>query len=107
MNRDQCPLGSKCPAEKFLHETAQAIIKRPKWPEAETGWLVERKMGVPHWWGRHTPTLEDEDAFGWTDDSLRAIRFARKEDAEAYIEEVGWNDVIASEHMWCDAPAKP
>lgn len=70
----------------------------------ETGWLVERDMGGPHWWGRHTPTLEDDDAFGWTNDSLRAIRFARKEDAEMYIEEVGWNDVVATEHMWCEAP---
>jgi hypothetical protein len=99
MNREQCPLGSKCPAEKFIHETAQAIITRPAKPKVETGWLVENDNGGPCWWGR---TPDGEDVFGWTTSSLMALRFARKEDAEAYIEEVGWNDVIATEHQWSD-----
>lgn len=97
MNRDQCRLGSKCPAEQFIHETAQEIITRPAKPKQETGWLVEHQNGGPCWWGQ---TPDGEDAFGWTKDSLKALRFARKEDAEAYIAEVGWNDVTATEHQW-------
>lgn len=64
----------------------------------ETAWLAEHQNNGPCWWGR---TPDGEDAFGWTKDPLAALRFARKEDAEAYIEETGWNDVSAVEHIWC------
>lgn len=64
----------------------------------EIGWLVEwRDSSETSWWGR---TPDGEDDFGWTKDSLKALRFARCEDAQAYIEEEGWTDTFPTEHMW-------
>ena len=62
----------------------------------ETGWLVELKGTQPTWL---------ENVFGddtWTADASKAIRFARKRDAEHVIAEVGWTEAFASEHIWCD-----
>jgi hypothetical protein len=66
----------------------------------ETAWLIELApgRGTPTWWGR----VDDEDILGWTTDNQKAIRFAREQDAQAIIDDTGWNDVKATEHMWCD-----
>ena len=65
-----------------------------------SGWLVEwpGTLDQPvRWWHPER---------GWTIDASRAIRFARKEDAEAYIERPGgggagrMNQAIATEHVW-------
>lgn len=57
----------------------------------ENGWLIEQRGNVPCWW----------DGEGeWTTDSRKALRFARKQDAETYIDEVGWTEAFASEHIW-------
>ena len=66
----------------------------------ETGWLIEITDYIsPTYWGR----VDDEDGIlGWTKDHLKACRFARKEDAEMVIEEFGWTNVKAIDHMWCD-----
>lgn len=61
----------------------------------ETAWLVELKGSRPEW--AMVSTDWDEN---WTTDSLKAIRFARRADAEAYIEHYGWTAAFASEHMW-------
>jgi hypothetical protein len=42
----------------------------------------------------------------WTVDSRKALRFARKQDAETYIDGVGWTEAFASEHEW-EALAPP
>jgi len=64
----------------------------------EIAWLVEIKNPIaPTWLAR---TLTDEGLLEWTTDHQKAIRFCRKEDAEAYISEAGWLDAFASEHMW-------
>lgn len=50
----------------------------------ETGWLIELTQSVvltPTWYGE-----SDEGVLGWTTDNLKAVRFARKEDAERVIE---------------------
>lgn len=67
-------------------------------PMATYAWLVEwpgtQDMPVRWWHPEH----------GWTIDASRALRFARKEDAEAYIERPGGagrlNPAVATEHVW-------
>jgi hypothetical protein len=66
----------------------------------ETGWLCEwnHRTG-PEWWSLQA--TEGEGGY-FTKDSLKALRFARKQDAEAYIEEAGWTEIVATEHEWSD-----
>jgi hypothetical protein len=69
----------------------------------ETGWLIEFKQSVsvqPTWYGRTDD--EDSGVLGMTTDAGKALRFARKVDAETVIEDIGWTEAFASEHMWCD-----
>lgn len=66
----------------------------------ETGWLCEQQddNGGSPWYH----ILEEPH---WTQDASKAIRFARKVDAEAYIEDMGWcYDIKPVEHMWCAPP---
>lgn len=51
----------------------------------------------PMWW-----SLTDADGENghWTKDSVKALRFARKEDAQAYIDEAGWTEPVPTEHQW-------
>ncbi len=61
----------------------------------ELGWLIELRGDVPKWWSLdHSPEPD------WTQDASRALRFARKADADAYISDIGWTEAFASEHMW-------
>jgi hypothetical protein len=65
---------------------------------AETGWLCEMPLSTgPEWW-----SITDTEGEGgyFTKDSTKALRFARKEDAEAYIEDAGWTEIVATEHEW-------
>ena len=70
----------------------------------ETGWLIERRENnATEWWGL-------ADALGsWTNDSAKALRFARSEDAEAYAHSTGLDDAgfttYITDHEWLDAPA--
>ena len=69
-----------------------------RWGEA--GWLCELPSTAfgPSWWC--VPEHE------FTTDASKALRFARKQDAEDYIAETGeWTDVIATEHMWPSPPS--
>lgn len=68
-------------------------LSDPAW-HRETGWLVERG-------GNGTPmyrTLE-QGVPVWTADSLKALRFARREDAELFAaeDEDAW---LITEHSW-------
>ena len=71
---------------------------------AETGWLIETTHidGTPWWLMPCSFSVPDEEGDVWTKDSLKAVRFARKEDAENVILEVGWTSppAIATEHQW-------
>lgn len=67
-------------------------------PDEESGWLCERTIeGSPHWYAIGE---EFEDGFDWIKDSTKALRFARKVDAQNYIDEIGWTEVTATEHGW-------
>jgi len=77
----------------------------------ETAWLIEMPMttfgGPPCWWtGNYkTGALTDQ----WSNDSLMAVRFSRKEDAEAVIRgtlRLEGKGPIATEHQWSGEPHK-
>ena len=64
----------------------------------ESGWLIENSQygEGPHWWTGHM--FDDDD---WTKDSLQAVRFSRKEDAQKIIDYIGWNyGITATAHQW-------
>lgn len=65
--------------------------------KTETGWLVEFKGRSPQWWA--LAGSKGEGGY-MTTDSTEALRFARREDAEAYIEDAGWTEAVATEHGW-------
>lgn len=83
----------------------------------EIGWLIETPAGKykkPLWFSTGHHVL--------TDDSTKALRFARREDAENMLEwllnlrdrdgrRLGFmfakDCYVITEHMWCDQPASP
>lgn len=97
---------------KLVNEIVNAI----RAPD-ETAWLIEltgTQHGIPEYYGQ-TP-----DGLDWTKSHLAAVRFARREDAEAVIGNFGWTEARAIErtHMvrggakamtedtsWIDHPA--
>jgi hypothetical protein len=77
-------------------------------PKSETGWLIERRSrlgGTMLWyaagpasrWERHQAVETPEI---WTDDASKAIRFARKADADTLIHFEGFRNAVAVEHAW-------
>lgn len=62
--------------------------------QIETGWLLERRSGNKIEW----LALEHGD-WVWTEDSLRALRFARKQDADAMSEIISDTEYV-TEHQW-------
>ena len=74
--------------------------------EVPTSWLIERQTRRgPEWyaawpysrWKRMQ--VEDDTAAGpWTSEVNRALRFARKQDAETLIVYEGARDAFATEH---------
>ncbi len=68
----------------------------------ETAWLIE--LPGPVYCGETKefgPTM-----LGLVKDSLAAVRFSRKEDAEALIKHFEWDDAKAVEHMWPIVPIR-
>ena len=64
----------------------------------ESGWLIELKASVqstPAYYGEN-----EEGVLGWTSDNMKAIRFARKEDAQLIIDCEGYTEAFACEHGW-------
>jgi len=59
----------------------------------ETAWLVETADSGPAWW---TGT-------GWTSDSLKAVRYATRDQAEYAAKALGAG-TFASEHRWFPSP---
>jgi hypothetical protein len=94
-------------AVSFAAANHEALPDAAEAVSPERGWLIERWNGRTGefgalWWGLG---LDNEDGFGWTPDSLQALRFARKCDAQAYINETGWTDAKPTEHVWHPAPS--
>jgi hypothetical protein len=68
--------------------------------KTETGWLIESTWAdcSPHWW-----TLEPGSMVYWTKDSAKALRFARREDADNFASHFLDGDdfeVRITEHQW-------
>ena len=81
-----------------LANIAAAVVERygdkPHSAVEETGWLIEWPSAElqTRWW---------HPGVGWTIHADRAIRYARKEDAEAAIKTgVFCAGVVATEHAW-------
>ena len=61
----------------------------------ERGWLIERQDKQPVEW-----LCAWSGGFDWTTDSLKAIRFCRREDANQIAEIFDGLDVHILEHIW-------
>lgn len=63
----------------------------------EVGWLVEKHEGGRIFYLR----IDNLDqGYAWHEDSLKATRFARREDAEHAAEGGELQDLRIAEHMW-------
>lgn len=79
---------------------------------SETAWVIEASFMPPHY-------IEVRDLgcveFHWTDDANKALRFARKQDAEAVLDllfesTLPFRQLVcgpfpqpqARQHVWCD-----
>lgn len=65
----------------------------------ETGWLIEW-FGHQKWWNGEGYGMQD-----FTSDSFRAVRFARKQDAEVVMDCTPWEfrtslNLVVTEHQW-------
>lgn len=66
----------------------------------ERGWLIERRIGPQPTWAK-----ADDTGFSWTPDSLQAIRFSRRSDAEQVAAILGDDaDAIVTDHQWGPDP---
>jgi hypothetical protein len=61
-------------------------------------WLIEMDdAGRPTYWSR----VDNPDGVcGWSKDHDKAIRFCRREDAQAVIDDMGWTEPRPVEHAW-------
>ena len=82
----------------------RALITAARRPETavETGWLIEDWCSRTNTLKAQWFTLDGEncESGGWTRDSVRALRFGRKQDAQTYIDHLGWTDALPTEHRW-------
>jgi len=66
----------------------------------ESGFLIERSIGgCPVW------LCVKLEQFDWTPDSLQAIRFCRREDADQLAALIGDDAELITEHSWGPIPA--
>lgn len=64
----------------------------------ETGWLIENKdKQSPRW------LAVIGGVFDWTTDSIAAVRFSRRSDAEQVAEVIGDDADLITQHAWGDS----
>ena len=66
-------------------------------PDADaSGWLIEKDDPPVYC------VLSDDYDEHWTSNTIKALRFARREDAQAYSDHIGWTSppIRVAEHMW-------
>lgn len=80
----------------------ERIIARCRSSADETGWLIEKDD--PPVYCLLTGDYDEH----WTPEVNRALRFARREDAQAYSDHIGWTSppVRIVEHTWPDTPIR-
>ena len=82
-------------------DTCKRAERAEKACREETGWLIERiHLGRPMWL-----TLNGPHAYGWTGDSIEALRFGRSIDADQYVATHIREEVRVTDHAWVAAPA--
>ena len=82
-------------------DTCKRAERAEKALQDETGWLIERAPdGRPMWL-----TLAGPHAYGWTGDSLEALRFGRAADAQAFADGYVNEPVRITDHAWIGAPS--
>lgn len=60
----------------------------------ESGWLLERRQDGKIEW-----LMLANGVWGWTEDSLQALRLSRRQDADALAEIISDADAV-TEHQW-------
>jgi hypothetical protein len=79
--------------------------------DRESGWLIERAgqwyAASPHTDWTIRQAVNNLHAENWTWDASAALRFARKVDAETLIRFVGWQNAVATEHVFIGASVSP
>jgi len=74
-------------------------VRRLRWAAAlaissqESAWLIELNGGPTRYWFPG----------GWTEDVNEALRFVRKQDAEAVVRWAGFRLASVREHVWVKA----
>lgn len=83
-------------AGEAMRNVTPLYLSPPPAAADETGWLIE--MGDPPVYA----VLSNDPDEHWTSDAGNALRFARREDAQAYSDHIGWTSppVRVVEHMW-------
>jgi hypothetical protein len=77
-----------------LEATLAAAPQAAAPPVSESAWLVERRASAIEW------LCAWSGGFEWTTDSLKAIRFCRREDANQIGEIFDDEDIHITEHTW-------
>lgn len=89
-------------AEAYLQQALRRLHSAVENMSSATdgvAWLIE--LPGPAYYGK-----TEEDGLSITHDHNAAVRFARREDAEATLNDIGWNDAKAVEHMWVSCPRR-
>lgn len=96
MRIQEVPMRTSLTAKAKARDGERAQENEPHWRRSmEIAWLVEREGPLSTeflycWSG----------GFEWTNDSLKAIRFCRREDANQVAEIFEFEDVHIREHQW-------
>jgi hypothetical protein len=89
--------GMTCQQQHAAHVAALASQVPAQTPAPpEVGWLIENTDSE---WAY--VTLKPTRSFRWTRDSVKALRFSRREDAESVMVFMqGWENLKVTEHLW-------
>ncbi len=94
--------------EKMKAQKDAMVARDNKKIRDESAWLIEydRKDGTPlFYYGMSDYDLESS-TLSWTQDSLKAIRFSRRQDALTVLNNTRWMNLghgaVVAEHMWCE-----
>jgi len=85
--------------QMFKYHGLSGPCPKPPLPKSveEVGWCIVRYIGsgLTYWNGRFL-----DSSRGFETDNLKAIRFARQEDASIVLSWLLGNEGAAQEHMW-------
>ena len=99
---DEAPVSLRIEAMRRALEAVAPMLASARVPD-ETGWLIESAFNgfSPSWWAG----IPEGCGQSFTDNPNKAVRFCRKDDAEAVAKYM--HMVIVTEHKWIAAAPKP